>query len=98
MATLQDMGTADMGTGGVAILLELLKVVKPNMNFVVPDDWVFLNPVKLTGVDAIIGTALDQNGVTTPVVRNTRIFLMPKAHTGSYGAQVLYYNRMSAVS
>ena len=98
MAVLQNDGTVDYGTDGVAILLALLKVAKPNATFNVPDDWEFLSPVALTGQDAIVTIVTNSDGSKTPIIRNTRIFLMPKAHTGSFGAQVLYYDRVNAAT
>jgi hypothetical protein len=86
------LGTVDLGNDGHAILLELLK--NYDGSIYPSSDYVFSDPVALTGQDAIVGVTKDANGVNQPIVRNTRIFLTPVAKTGNYGPRVIYYNRI----
>lgn len=87
------LGTIDVGNDGHQILLELLRVIDPTVY--VLTDFVFSEPVALSGQDALTSVTLDPaTGLQIAIVRNTRIFLTPKARTGYYGSKIIYYDRI----
>lgn len=88
-------GTIDAGNDGRQILLALLKQHDPR-NYTL-DDFTFGAPVALTGQDTVVDVIPSTTGgVSTAIVRNTRIFLMPRASVGLYGPKIMYYDRIHA--
>lgn len=89
------LGTIDAGNDGQQILLALIKNFDPR-NYQT-SDFVFSAPVALTGQDTVVDViAATANSPATAIVRNTRIFLTPKASTGLYGPKIIYYDRIHA--
>lgn len=86
------LGTYDLGNDGHAILLELLSQ-KDSTQYSL-NDYVFSEPFALMGQDAVVAVERDENNQPITIVRNTRIFLTPKASTGYYGPRVIYYDRV----
>ena len=88
-------GTIDAGNDGHLILLQMLKAHDPR-NYIL-SDFVFSTPVALTGQETVVDIITDPStGLKTAIIRNTRIFLTPKAGSGMYGPKIVYYDRIHA--
>lgn len=90
----ETMGTFDAGSDGALILIKTLETLT-GKTYNYPEEWMVGKPEVLLGNNRIVGEQRNSDGTRTPIYRNTKVFITPKASTGNYGSTALFYNRMA---